>query len=546
MIGIKNKWGDTRPGTKAVWLIAVALAVLLWLNQILALAPAKGKAQALEGSGLPPTLAVTTIALGPLRGFIANGLWWRIIEQQDAGNYFEIIQLAEWITVLQPHNPKVWTYQAWNMAFNICAEFPDPESRWKWIYKALCLLVDEGLDKNPGNQTIKNEIANIFASKIGSHTELGQQLFKRNWAALMARYMPDGSQANLKALADAPSTQAELLRFPAVAALVDGERELGLNLLHPNVPPTERWTAKQRRLLEASTESKVAFARVSMFFLAAELRSKFKLDPKRMLYIDQQYGPFDWRLPQAYVAYWAATCGFQEYIEDKVNSQPLVRQAMQASFMEGRLIYDPANGIFITTHNFRIIGKLHDYYDYLMDHHYSGLVSGMHKGFLENAAAVLYSSNETEAAKKVFEHYQADYAKGMDFDTFIASTLYKSLHNQSFNNRRALIESSLVQAFNWMASGDVQRAIGYANFAQLIWRRNQQEFADKPGLLLPPFADLKRAAYEKVINSDIAPVFKRRLATQSVSDTLPGEDAAPVYLGNTNPRNDTDTQSGGQ
>src|SRR3974390_2366978 len=51
----------------------------------------------------PPVLVFTTVALGGFRGLIANALWIRATELQDEDKYFEMSQLAEWITALEPH-----------------------------------------------------------------------------------------------------------------------------------------------------------------------------------------------------------------------------------------------------------------------------------------------------------------------------------------------------------------------------------------------------------------------------------------------------------
>ena len=67
----------------------------------------------------PPMLAFTTVALGGFRGLISNYLWMRANDLQVDDKYFEAAQLADWITDLEPHFTQVWTFQAWNMAYNI-------------------------------------------------------------------------------------------------------------------------------------------------------------------------------------------------------------------------------------------------------------------------------------------------------------------------------------------------------------------------------------------------------------------------------------------
>src|SRR5437773_11658008 len=79
----------------------------------------------------PPVLAFTTVALGGFRGLIANILWIRANDLQSEDRFFEQVQLADWITKLQPSFAQVWVVQAWNMAYNISVKFRDPADRWR-------------------------------------------------------------------------------------------------------------------------------------------------------------------------------------------------------------------------------------------------------------------------------------------------------------------------------------------------------------------------------------------------------------------------------
>ena len=46
----------------------------------------------------PPVLAFTTLALGGFRGLISNVLWIRANDLQEQDKFFEMAQLADWIT----------------------------------------------------------------------------------------------------------------------------------------------------------------------------------------------------------------------------------------------------------------------------------------------------------------------------------------------------------------------------------------------------------------------------------------------------------------
>src|SRR6266404_2222780 len=105
------------------------------------------RVQPLENA--PPVLAFTTVALGGFRGLISNALWIRATELQDDDKFFEMAQLADWITKLEPNFVQVWLVQAWNMAYNISVKFKDYPDRWRWVKRGFELLRDEGLAYNP-------------------------------------------------------------------------------------------------------------------------------------------------------------------------------------------------------------------------------------------------------------------------------------------------------------------------------------------------------------------------------------------------------------
>ncbi len=517
--------------------LVLVLLLALWVNHGWREATAgHGHNGAAASDSLPPALAVTTVALGPLRGLLANALWWRVIEQQDAGNYFEMMQLAQWITVLQPRHAKVWTFQAWNMAYNVAYEFPDGESKWPWIRRAMDLLVHEGLRVNPGNDVIRAELSRLFIDRVGSTIDVGAKVFRRKWARAIVPYVPNGDRRDLEELASVPDTPEAMAARSDMIPVLAKARELGLDLMDAaRFYNHAGWSDEQRAKVKDEPEFRKPLAALHAYFRAQSLRRELGLEPKRMLAMDREYGPLDWRLYHAYVVYWEGPERFDEYVRDRVNANPRVRQALQRSFLDGALLFDPANGVFITTNNFAIMGKLHDYYDFLMEHHFSPEVDNMHRRFLEQAGAILYTFNRMAGAREVFEHYKEDYAEeGLDFETWVAKSVYEVLHKTTFKDRQSLVESALFQAFNWLASGDTQRAVGYAKFAKLAWSKHQKKYANNPARRLPPLDELRRAAFAKIMEGDVAPGFKDRLYKATMAP-IDDHDAgsSTLYLGET-------------
>ncbi len=140
--------------------------------------------QAPSTENMPPGVAFTTVALGGFRGILADILWMRAGAIQEEGRYFELVQLADWISKLQPRSPVIWSYQAWNMAYNISVLMADPAERWRWVYNGLRLLRDEGMAYNPGSAALHQELAWMFLHKLGTDMDTAAAYYREQWAAI--------------------------------------------------------------------------------------------------------------------------------------------------------------------------------------------------------------------------------------------------------------------------------------------------------------------------------------------------------------------------
>ena len=155
-------------GRNGFWLTAGAAVCFVaagWIAQ--RLATAVGPNEAMARSGMSPLIQFTAVGLGPFRGLVGDLLWVRAARMQDEGRYVELVELSEWIAALQPHDAGVWSYQAWNLAYNISVMFPDPPDRWRWIESGLRLLRDRGLPAAAGDPRMYSELAWLYADRVG-------------------------------------------------------------------------------------------------------------------------------------------------------------------------------------------------------------------------------------------------------------------------------------------------------------------------------------------------------------------------------------------
>ena len=297
----------------------------------------------------PPILAFSSVALGGFRGLIANALWTRVTRLQDEGRYFETLSLADWITKLQPTFSSVWTFQSWNMTYNISKQFEAPEERWRWIENGIRLLRDEALSYNPESSEVYRELAWIFQDKIGGNLDAQHAFYKGQWATEMRRIL--GSNPDLQAI-------------------------------------------------EMSTDQAVVSKR-------EELSEKFGLDIGRMRLIQQSLGPFDWRLPETHAIYWAWV-GLERAKEGKLNFlRRIIWQSMNLAFERGRLIenqadqkleYGPNLDLAVYTHAMFLKVRFEE-----EDPNYYSTIDRAHKEFLQNASYYFFLHHRLHESAQWFQ-----------------------------------------------------------------------------------------------------------------------------------------------
>ncbi len=136
--------------------------------------------------GTPLAADSAIAALGGLRTLAAEAVWFRADRLQENGRYVELAQLASTLTFLEPHTPEVWSYAAWNLAYNVSIMMPTPEDRWRWVQAALKLLRDDGIRLNPREAELYRELAWFFQLKIGTDLDAAAGVYRGKWREIVS------------------------------------------------------------------------------------------------------------------------------------------------------------------------------------------------------------------------------------------------------------------------------------------------------------------------------------------------------------------------
>lgn len=389
----------------------------------------------------PPLLALTTVALGGFRGLVVNALWMRLDDLQQADKYFEMVQLADWITKLQPHYPHVWAVQAWNMAYNISVKFTDARARWRWVQRGIELLRDEGLPNNLNEVLLYRELSWFFQHKLGQNLDDAHMLYKAEWARLMAQVF-----------------------------------DLSTN--RPFAPLTPNFD----ELINPQTDD--ARRRADL------LRNTFKMDPALMKELHERHGPLEWRLPEAHAIYWASL-GLERARQHPTRFKPddlimlrrAVYQSMLLSFHRGRLLEIRSLRGMDLAPNLAIIPKVHAAYlqaaeeDVKMRDH----ILKAHRNFLKDAVYFLYEYNRKAEAAYWYAELGRRYPANNVLDGRPDATpakvpydeycLYRALEDASETSRdrvRAQIGGLIGHACDAYLTDDDERAVGYRLLARQV------------------------------------------------------------------------------
>ena len=108
--------------------------------------------------------------LGGFRGIVANYLWVRAEENKRDHDWDRLKSTVDLITKLQPHFLSIWTFQGWNLAYNVSVEWDAPEDKYEWIKQGI-KFVQEGVSKNKRSPDLVWDVAWFYYHKLGFSDE---------------------------------------------------------------------------------------------------------------------------------------------------------------------------------------------------------------------------------------------------------------------------------------------------------------------------------------------------------------------------------------
>ena len=416
----------------------------------------------------PPMLALTTQVLGGFRGLIANALWIRMAKLQEDGKYFEMVQLADWITKLEPHIAQVWIVQSWNMSFNVSVKFPEHSDRWRWVQRGMELLRDEALRYNPNHPLIYADLSWLFQFKMGQNLDDAHFYYKGAWAAEMMQ-------------------------------VFGGERPNFDKLINPQTPDERERT----RLL----------------------REKYKMDPAKMYALNERYGPLDWRLPEAHAVYWSSVGMDHAKGEDVRRLRSGVYQSMHLSYQRGRLVLS-SNAPPRLLPNLDIAPKVDAAYQEQIAEaavNAAFLTNNMtkaYRNFLRDVPYQFFIYNRVREGEQWLRYLREKFPDGVPAETttlaeYAVNRASENVTGQSQVRTQGLIEAMLMRAYYSLIEGNTAESDEYMLRTVELWNAYTEKTKANQRIELLPLRELKDIVLKRLMDPQggLSPEDKARLRT---------------------------------
>ncbi len=410
---------------------------------------------------MPPDLALINAALGGFRSWAINFMWMRATKLQEENRVHEAAQLAGWITNLSPRFERVWTFQAWNLAFNVSRQADTDTERWRWVSAGIDLIRTRGLKINPLSLHLHTWLAYIYYFKIGDSLDESHRYYKtaiaREWDRLLGPPPTPADDSAVEAarvewfrpIAISPATSADLVEaepsyeevFRQIAEL-DYRLELPFLLLFTGSDLEDPATPKEEALLRLRHDlsDRGLHARFVSFLRALVIRQRFNMDPHLMLDMMEVLGPFDWRHEASHGAYWVVE-GALRRARQKVSVRLVPAESdyivvldrpelliclRKLAFESGRIERDPVTGrfsrvpepLFIRAYE---LARFTNSVDHVRD---------LFRADLEAATTTAYFFGGAELAPRYFARLQGDFGVEGTTEEFVAAALRAEVESE--------------------------------------------------------------------------------------------------------------------
>ena len=423
----------------------------------------------------PPLVAFTTMALGSFRGLVADLLWLRATGLQEDKNYFEMVQLASWITKLQPRFAGATAYLAWNMAYNISVTCSLWQDRWYWVWEGIKLIRDEALLYNPGASRLYWELAVIFQQKLGNVLDNASYYYKARLATEMEAILT--LEPDWELWSRMPRDAEGFIKlYPESDPVWSAARKAGLPGFSSLQEEFRRTSLLPAKFVDALGNAEKA-RNIDAALRTIWLYDKYRLRADYIHQLNQEYGSMDWRLAEAQAIYWASE-GIRITGHDTQCSR-LISTSLQEMMRAGRVLWTNQDGYryLIMAPNLDLVMAAIRTYDWAYDK--SNKLESFRTGkinFMKNACVLLFYFGRFDETKKVYELLKKDdnTVKYPPFAKFLERELKELISTATFKQITDIINAFIQNALNAAVNDDEEKVLMYELMSKKVYADYQK------------------------------------------------------------------------
>ena len=457
--------------------------------------------------GTPPIVAFSTMALGGFRGLIADILWIRAGDLQQKGQYYELVQLSDWILKLQPKFSTAASHMGWNMAYNVSVACKRPEDRWRWVRRGIQLMQD-AVTMNPNDPNVYHELAWIYQHKLGNVLDDAQRYYKETMARQLI-FIYGGHHPDWEAWAASPATEEALReRFPAghpawTAIMEYNEGDLarlfGEFQMNGGLPKDLK-----EKLSPADASE------LDWYFRRKWLKKEWNVEPEKIVAVNKEYGELDWLLPESFGIYWAHDGLAHTPGRKDLALTRLILQSLVASFNYGRMLLPKENEVsdfFLLVPNTDVIDAARRLYQEIMkSNEYAHMpFEALYENFLIDAIVTLYTYSQKDAAAQLFDELRTvtknKNAKTMTLDQFVLNEWEDDIASGDFKQIGNELEGLLFTSCLLIGYGDRDAAADHLALAARVYASYLRQHPDLDRVALPPFDEMKARTARAIIEN---------------------------------------------
>lgn len=516
-------------------LVLLTIALLFGASAVARKLDAGVKANNLRFTGeiknAPVMVTFTTVALGSFRGIVADLLWLRAGALQEKQNYFEMVQLARWITDLQPTFSGATAYLAWNMAYNISVTCSNYEERWRWVNEGVRLIRDQAIEYNPEDPVLYKDLAWIFQHKLGNVLDDANLLYK-NRLAIQMMDITGSAEPSWKELAAAPASQSEFMKKYSedgkIWQIVKDAGFKDFDALYNDF--RSRKPAALSPVLNGKLGSSI-LKDFTVFLRAELLRRQLKLDPDVIVEINEKYGTLDWRVPESQAIYWA-TMGLKRTPGHKdLSLSRLITQSLYESFRSGRLLMvnDKDFSNIVVAPNIALVDAVYRTYDevhqaYDAGNNYSTFRSAK-INFIKEAIGILYNFGKFSKAKEYYELLmkEEDHRKREDLEAFVTAQWAEDVRDAGVKKASEVISGLIFKSIFYLIYNDNDAALANERLARYIYAKYSADIGSMERMKLPSYKQMKRVVVEQCLKTfppQMVLILKAKIAAEQTENQI--------------------------